>query len=78
VALDGPGVRDSVRDGVDGVVVAEAPASSRADRLGEALSALAEDDARRAAMAERARADAVRFDVARRVGETEALYRSLL
>jgi 1,2-diacylglycerol 3-alpha-glucosyltransferase len=78
VALDGPGVRDSVRDEVDGVVVGHEPAASRADRLGEALAALAEDDPRRTAMAERARADAERFDVARRVSETEALYRSLV
>ena len=67
VALDGPGVRDSLRDGVDGEVVADEPASSRAERLGAAVADLAEDEVRRARMGERARADALRFDVARRV-----------
>lgn len=71
VALDGPGVRDTVRDGQDGVVVT----GGEAGGLGRALAALANDPARRGAMAERAARDADRFSLARRVAETEALYR---
>lgn len=78
VALDGPGVRDSVRDGVDGVVVAAEPAEGRAARLGAELAALAADPVRRESMAARARGDADRFSIDRRIDETETLYRSLL
>jgi 1,2-diacylglycerol 3-alpha-glucosyltransferase len=78
VAVDGPGVRDSVRDGVDGIVVAAEPAGGRAVRLGSALAALAADAERRVAMADRARDDADRFSIDRRMDETEALYRSLV
>jgi glycosyltransferase involved in cell wall biosynthesis len=78
VAIDGPGVRDSIRDGVDGVIVAADPAGDRADRLGAALSDVAADPERRASMARRAREDADRFSIDRRMDETEALYRSLL
>ncbi|MDQ2674016.1 MAG: glycosyltransferase, partial [Chloroflexota bacterium] len=78
IAVDGPGVRDSVRDGIDGVVVNAEPAGGRSRRMAEALSALAADDQRRAGMAARAAADADRFSVDRRTGEMEALYRSLL
>jgi glycosyltransferase involved in cell wall biosynthesis len=78
VAVDGPGVRDSVRDGIDGTVVPAAPAESRAGRLADALVELALDASRRAEMAARARGDAARFAVEGRVAETEAVYRSLL
>jgi glycosyltransferase involved in cell wall biosynthesis len=77
VAIDGPGVRDSVRDTVDGLVLPAEPAADRAERLGAALAELAADTARRADLAARASADADRFSVARRVEETETLYRSL-
>ena len=77
VAIDGPGVRDSVRDGVDGLVVAAMPEADRAERLAAALAVVAADDARRAEMGVRALADAGRFSVERRVAETESLYRSL-
>jgi glycosyltransferase involved in cell wall biosynthesis len=77
VAIDGPGVRDSVRDGVDGIVVDAEPAAARPERLGAALVAIAEDAGRRRAMAGRARADANRFALDRRATEMEALYRSL-
>jgi len=79
VALSGPGVEDSVRDGVDGVVVR--PAASGADparALGEAIAVLAGDPERRTATARAARQGAQRFDVARRIDETVALYRQLL
>lgn len=77
VAIDGPGVRDSVRDGVDGLVVAADPAATRAARLGDAMAELVADAPRRRAMAARARDDADRFAVARRVADTEALYRAV-
>jgi 1,2-diacylglycerol 3-alpha-glucosyltransferase len=77
IAIDGPGVRDSVRDGVDGVILPAEPAADRAERLGRTLAELAADARGRAALAARAAADADRFSVARRVEETEMLYRSL-
>ena len=78
VAVDGPGVTDSIRDGVDGIIVAAEPAGERAVRLGAALSQLASDAERRVAMAARARDDADRFSIERRMDETESLYRSLV
>jgi 1,2-diacylglycerol 3-alpha-glucosyltransferase len=74
VAIEGPGVSDSVRDGVDGLVVPAGPASTRADRLGEALAGLVEDGALRRRMADRAARDAGRFALAKRVAEVEAIY----
>jgi len=74
VAVDGPGVLDSIRDGIDGVVVHADPTESLVGRLAAAVGTMAENDARRSAMGERARADAGRFAVERRVGEVEALY----
>jgi len=74
VAVDGPGVADSVRDGVDGRIVAAEPAPTRAARLGSALAELIEDGRRRAQMAERARDDADRFDLSKRVAEIEQIY----
>jgi glycosyltransferase involved in cell wall biosynthesis len=78
VAVDGPGVRDSVRDGVDGMVVPAAPSGTRSERLSVALGELVADVERRREMAARARADADRFAVERRVEEVERLYRSLI
>lgn len=78
VAVDGPGVRDSVRDGMDGIIVAADPEAGRAERLAAAIGTLAGDEARRREMAARALADAGRFSVEARVAETEALYRTLL
>lgn len=78
VAVDGPGVRDSLRDGVDGDIVAHEPATTVEGRLAVAVAALAADEARRARMAHRARDDAGRFAVERRVAEVEALYRAAL
>ena len=77
VAVDGPGVRDSIRDGVDGVIVPAEPAGSLVPRLAEAVAGMAEDHARRSTMGERARWDADRFAVERRVAEVEALYRAV-
>jgi glycosyltransferase involved in cell wall biosynthesis len=77
VAVDGPGVRDSVRDGVDGVVVPHGEPAEVARRLGDALAQLAVDGTRRRKLASRAFEDATRFAVAVRVAETAALYREL-
>lgn len=78
VALAGPGVTDSVRDGVDGLVVPVEPAVDRRSRLAAALRVVVRDPARRAALAEAAVAGADRFDVATRIGSVVALYRELL
>jgi glycosyltransferase involved in cell wall biosynthesis len=77
VAIDGPGVGDSVRDDVDGVVVAGEPATGRGQRLADAVAALLADPDRRARLATRAGADADRFSVATWVAQIEALYRSI-
>jgi glycosyltransferase involved in cell wall biosynthesis len=79
VALAGPGVEDSVRDGLDGMVIRpDAHGDDPARALGEALAALARDPSRRRAMADEARRGAQRFDAAGRIDETVALYRELL
>jgi glycosyltransferase involved in cell wall biosynthesis len=78
VAVAGPGVADSIRDGVDGVIVPADPAATRADRLGGALTRLAADPDERGRLAERAAADAERFDLTRRVAEVETIYSGLL
>lgn len=77
VAVDGPGVRDSVRDGIDGIVVPAGPAGGRVERLGTALARLAADAERRAALADAARAGGDRFSLERRAEEVEALYHAL-
>jgi glycosyltransferase involved in cell wall biosynthesis len=76
VAVEGPGVAESVRDGVDGIVVAHEPTGSLPDRLADAIVAVA-DPSRRAAMAERARGNADRFAVERRVDQAVGLYERL-
>ncbi|MDQ2934116.1 MAG: glycosyltransferase, partial [Chloroflexota bacterium] len=72
VALDGPGVADSVRHGIDGLVLHEAAELSRA------IGALAVDAGRRGSMAAAAREGAERFAAERRIAEIEELYRELL
>jgi 1,2-diacylglycerol 3-alpha-glucosyltransferase len=72
VTLDGPGVADSVRHGIDGLVASDAAELSRM------IGALATDAGRRAAMAAAARDGAERFAAERRIGEMEELYRELL
>jgi 1,2-diacylglycerol 3-alpha-glucosyltransferase len=80
VALDGPGVEDSVRDGVDGLIVrADAAGKLEPERqLAGALRELVRSPARLAALADGATAGAARFDVAARIATTVALYRELL
>jgi 1,2-diacylglycerol 3-alpha-glucosyltransferase len=78
IAIGGPGVRDSVRDGIDGLVVAgEAPDGQRT-RLAAAVRSLVRDPARRSAMATEALAGAGRFDAAVRAASMVAFYRELL
>ncbi|HET7082885.1 MAG TPA: glycosyltransferase [Candidatus Limnocylindria bacterium] len=78
VAIEGPGVADSVRDGIDGLIVSAEPGAEQRTRLAAALLGLARDPARRAALAEAARAGAGRFDMAARIASVVALYRELL
>ena len=78
VASAGPGVADSVRDGVDGLVVPVDPAPERPTRLAAALRDLVRDPTRRARLAQAAVDGADRFDVATRIGSMVALYRELL
>jgi glycosyltransferase involved in cell wall biosynthesis len=78
VAVAGPGVGDSVRDGVDGVVLASGPDGEVATRLSIALAELAGDEPRRRDLSAAAVSDADRFDLDRRLGEMVALYRELL
>lgn len=78
VSVDGPGVRDSVRDGVDGIVVAAGSPAGRAERLAAAIGDLVADRGRRRRLAEAARDGAERFSGERRAGEMEDLYRELI
>ena len=78
VALVGPGVSDSVRDGVDGLIVPVEPAEERGERLAAAVRGLVRDQARRATLAAAAVDGADRFDLATRIGEMVRLYRELL
>jgi 1,2-diacylglycerol 3-alpha-glucosyltransferase len=78
VALEGPGVRDTVRDGIDGLVLPRDPARGAAERLAEALVSLAGDPSRRDELARNAREGASRFALQRRIGEVVELYRETL
>jgi 1,2-diacylglycerol 3-alpha-glucosyltransferase len=77
VAVAGPGVTDTVRDGIDGTIVPAEPSTTRASRLGAALLELIEDGPLRARMAERAAGDADRFALSTRVADMEAIYESV-
>lgn len=77
-AIEGPGVADSIRDGIDGVIVPAEPVESRARRLAAAVLALVTDDSRRRMMAASASAGAERFAVASRVAQVERLYRQVI
>ncbi|MCA1587354.1 MAG: glycosyltransferase [Chloroflexi bacterium] len=77
VAIDAPGVRDSVRDRVDGRILPADPRETRAERLAAALEEVARDDGVRRSMAARARADAPGFALDRRVEQVESVYRAI-
>jgi glycosyltransferase involved in cell wall biosynthesis len=78
VALAGPGVGDSVRDGVDGVVVRGTNEGELGTRLADAILGLAADPERRRRLATAAAADAARFDQAGRIEEVVRLYNEVL
>ncbi len=71
VALDGPAITESIRNGVDGLIVASA------GQLAGALVDLAASDERRGQLASAAAAGADRFDVARRIAEVASVYREV-
>lgn len=79
-ALAGPGVGDSVRPNVDGVVVEHAAGDRHGAEAGlaDAIERLAGDPERRVDMAAAAAEGSDRFDVGRRIGEVAALYAELL
>jgi len=77
VTAAGPGVRDAVRDGADGVVVEREPAADLPARLALAIGAVARDPRRRSEMAAAARDGAARFDRAERIAQIVALYREV-
>lgn len=79
VALDGPGVRGTVTDGVDGIVVTGEPSGSEdQESLGGALAGLAADGPTRARMSSLAKASAERFGLERCVARAVELYREVL
>ncbi len=79
VALAGPGVADSVRPDVDGMIVPRSgDPDAQSAALGAAIAGLAGDAQRLAAMAAAAAEGAGRFDVSRRVAEVVALYHEVL
>jgi glycosyltransferase involved in cell wall biosynthesis len=77
-AVDGPGVTESLRPGVDALVVPADPAASRAERLAAAAGSLVGDRRRRERMAAHAREGAARFDALARVAEVADLYREVI
>ncbi len=74
IAVEGPGVRDSVRDGVDGRIVSADDEASLTSRLASAMVELARDEPAREGMAARAGSDADRFAVEARTEQVERLY----
>jgi glycosyltransferase involved in cell wall biosynthesis len=78
VALAGPGVEDSVRDGIDGQVVRGRSEGERGAKLADAILGLAADPEQRRRLAAAAAADAARFDQAGRIEEVVRLYNEVL
>jgi glycosyltransferase involved in cell wall biosynthesis len=78
VALAGPGVADSVRDGVDGLIVPAEPSGERTLRLADAMRRLADEPDLRSAFAAAALAGASRFSVESPITSMVVLYRELL
>lgn len=77
-AIEGPGVTETLRPGVDAVIVPADPAGTRSERLGLEIGRLLGDRRRRERMAARAIEGAWRFDAARRVAEVAELYAEVL
>ena len=78
VALAGPGVADSVRHQLDGLIVSAEPAAERRTALAGAVRELVRDSEQRARLAAAARDGAERFSVATRIESMVNLYRELL
>ncbi len=78
VALAGRGVEDSVRDGVDGLVVRGSREGELGSGLAEAIAALAGDAETRRRLASAASADAARFDQPTRIEEMVRLYNEVV
>ena len=78
VAVEGPGVADSVRAGVDGIIVPVGPSGEPGSSLARAIGTLIDDAGGRAAMAAAALDGAERFSVRARIESTVRLYRELL
>ncbi|PZR60663.1 MAG: hypothetical protein DLM71_09950 [Chloroflexi bacterium] len=74
VALSGPGVDESVRDGFDGILVPDGGPSREPALLGAALASLAASDERRSAMRRNALEGAERFSIRRWIGRVEGVY----
>jgi 1,2-diacylglycerol 3-alpha-glucosyltransferase len=74
VALEGHGVRGTLTEGVDSVIVAKQPDGSNAAALGEAIARVAADAEGRAALAAGAARSAPRCDVDERLEAMEELY----
>jgi 1,2-diacylglycerol 3-alpha-glucosyltransferase len=74
VALEGPGVRDSLTDARDSLIVPRHHPEGPARALGVALAELAGDDERRHALARQAPRSARRADVDARLRAVEELY----
>lgn len=72
VARDGPAVGESVRDGIDGLIVPDLSA------LSDALVELARDDERRSRLAAAAQVGAARFDQSLRIEEMLDLYHEVM
>ena len=73
VATDAPGLRDAVRDGETGVLVADGPAADFSARLADAIRALLADSDRLSRLSAEAAVWARRFDwdtSARKMAET--------
>jgi glycosyltransferase involved in cell wall biosynthesis len=77
-AVDGPGVTETLRPGVDAVVVPADPAETRAERLAAEIGSLLGNRRLRDRMAAEALAGAMRFDADRRVAEVADLYAEVL
>jgi 1,2-diacylglycerol 3-alpha-glucosyltransferase len=78
VALEGPGVADAVRAGIDGLIVPAEPGDGRRLRLAVALRGLIGDADERSRLAAAAGADADRFSVTARIDSMAGLYRELV
>ena len=78
VALHGPAVGETVRDGLDGVLVTATGSARDGPALGEAIAELALDRERRRAMAGAATEDASRLDVSVSLARMVELYGEVL